>query len=164
MITLKRYLAIICVLFAWPLLIAGYLMPLIKLTKLKFFSETPSLLSIIAGLSHEKDYFLASILIVFTLIFPISKLTLLSGLVLSPDTQFAPITRWLARLGKWSMLDVLILAIGVYAAHRSGLAAAASQAGAWCFTVSIVLTALAAELVPRQTKETSNSQTDDDAP
>lgn len=155
MIALKRCFAFVCVFIAWPLLAAGYLLPLIELKKLKFFTDTPSLLSVIAGLADEKDYFLSGILVVFTLIFPISKLTLLSALVLSPNSQFAPITKWLARLGKWSMLDVLILAISVYAAHKSGLASAASQPGAWCFATSILLAALAAEFIPHPPQNTA---------
>ena len=155
---LKKVIAIICILAAWPLLAAGYLLPLVKLTKLKFFSETPSLLSVIAGLSNEKDYFLAGILVVFTLFFPITKLTFISSIALSSNEANSPIARLLARLGKWSMLDVMILAIGVYAAHQSGFAAAASQAGAWCFTASILLTALAAELLPTHIKTANSSE------
>lgn len=148
MTALRRSVSTLFVVMAWPLLAAGYLLQLLQLTKLRFFSETPSLLSIIAGLTNEKDYFLASILIVFTLFFPISKLTLLTAFVISPNSNFAPITKWLARLGKWSMLDVLVLALGVHTAHRSGFATAASQPGAWCFVASIILTACAAEIVP----------------
>ncbi len=160
MIALKRSIALLCVVIAWPLLAAGYLLPLIELKKLKFFTDTPSLLSVIAGLADEKDYFLASILVVFTLIFPISKLTLLSALVLSPKSQFAPITKWLARLGKWSMLDVLILAVSVYAAHKSGLASVASQPGAWCFALSVILAAFAAEFIPQSSQITAQSSKD----
>ncbi len=155
---LRNTFAFTCILVAWPLLAAGYLLPLVKLTKLKFFSETPSLLSVIAGLSNEKDYFLAGILVVFTLFFPITKLTLLSSIAISSSEANSPIARLLARLGKWSMLDVMILAIGVYAAHQSGFAAAASQLGAWCFTASILLTAIAAELLPTQKKAAAPSQ------
>ncbi|ACT57779.1 paraquat-inducible protein A [Hirschia baltica] len=162
--TLRSILAATFVLAAWPLLAAGYLLPLVKLTKLKFFTETPSLLSVIAGLSIEKDYFLASVFVIFTLFFPISKLALLTSLVFSPKRQYSSTTKWLARLGKWSMLDVMVLAIGVYAAHRSGFAAAASQPGAWCFTASILLSALAAEFIPTHIKKAADSQTDTAAP
>ncbi len=47
------------------------------------------------------------------------------------------------------MMDVLLVAILVFAAKTSGLASAASQPGIWFYAGSAALAAIAAELVKR---------------
>ena len=44
------------------------------------------------------------------------------------------------------MLDVLLVALVIFAAKTSGLAAAFTQPGLWLFTASAVLTAVASAL------------------
>ena len=56
-----------------------------------------------------------------------------------PDT---PLPKWLPALSKWSMLDVVLVALVIFAAKTSGLADAASRIGLWFFAASSLLTAL----------------------
>jgi paraquat-inducible protein A len=46
-------------------------------------------------------------------------------------------------LSKWSMMDVLLVALVVFAAKTSGLAAAVSQPGVWFYALSTLLVAAA---------------------
>ena len=49
------------------------------------------------------------------------------------------------------MLDVVLVALVVFAAKTSGLASAASRPGLWFFAVSAVLTAVLAKVADRKT-------------
>jgi len=49
-------------------------------------------------------------------------------------------------LAKWSMLDVLLVAIAIFAAKTSGLASAVSQPGLWFFAISTITISAATKL------------------
>ncbi|MEO1747487.1 MAG: paraquat-inducible protein A, partial [Pseudomonadota bacterium] len=59
------------------------------------------------------------------------------------------IGNWLAVFSKWSMLDVILVALAIFAAKTSGLAAAISQPGIWFFAASTIASSIAAGLVLR---------------
>jgi len=50
-------------------------------------------------------------------------------------------------LSKWSMMDVLVVALAVFAAKTSGLASAAALPGLWFYAGAALLSALAAALI-----------------
>ena len=52
----------------------GISLPLMELKKLYIFSETPSLIGVTTGLWGAKDYSLAAIVALFSIVFPIVKL------------------------------------------------------------------------------------------
>lgn len=64
----------------------------------------------------------------------------------------------LRTLANWSMLDVVLVAIVIFAAKTSGLATAITQSGLWFFTASVVLTALASALAARLHGKTPGSR------
>ncbi len=117
----------------------GISLPLMRFEKLWFFSETPSLLSIVANLWAQEEWLLTIVVAVFSILFPLIKLA----------TSFQAVFRnrktngWAAALAKWSMMDVLLVAIVVFAAKTSGLANAISQPGLWFFALSTVTIAVA---------------------
>ena len=99
-------------------LILGLTQPVIKLTRLYFWTDTHSILSILSALWAGGEIFLAAVIFVFSILFPAIKLVYIA--MAGTLTTFDPALRgrWFRRigwLGKWSMLDVLILAF-------------------WCFT------------------------------
>ena len=51
--------------------------------------------------------------------------------------------KWVNLLSKWSMMDVLLVALVVFAAKTSGLATAISQPGIWFYALSVVALAVA---------------------
>ena len=52
-------------------------------------------------------------------------------------------------LSNWSMLDVVLVALVIFAAKTSGLATAATKPGLWFFAASALLTAVASALARR---------------
>lgn len=118
----------------------GISLPLIRFEKLFFFSETPSLIGVVTGLWTKGDVGLAALIAAFSLVFPVVKMSTVYEAVFGSG-QFPA---WAAVLSKWSMMDVLLVAILVFAAKTSGVATAVSQPGIWFYAASTVLTAIAA--------------------
>lgn len=52
-------------------------------------------------------------------------------------------------LGKWSMMDVLVVALLVLTAKSSGLANAASAPGVYCFAGAVLLSMIAGMLAKK---------------
>ncbi|MEM9277629.1 MAG: paraquat-inducible protein A [Pseudomonadota bacterium] len=117
----------------------GISLPLMRFEKLWLFEETPSLLTIVADLWKENEILLTIVVAAFSILFPALKLLSAHQAVY---TRKAP-GGWTAALAKWSMMDVLLVAIVVFAAKTSGLASAISQPGLWFFALSAVTVAIA---------------------
>jgi len=120
----------------------GISLPLIRFEKLYFFSETPSLLNIIADLWNGSEVFLALIVVCFSILFPLIKLMTGFEIILNGKSQ----SGLASYLAKWSMLDVLLVAIAIFAAKTSGLASAVSQPGLWFFAISTITISAATKL------------------
>ncbi|MGI9350207.1 MAG: paraquat-inducible protein A [Rhizobiaceae bacterium] len=117
----------------------GISLPLMRFEKLWFFSETPSLLTIVGDLWQQEEIFLTLVIVAFSLLFPALKLVTAHQAVFTNK----PASGWTAALAKWSMMDVLLVAIVVFAAKTSGLASAVSQPGIWFFALSAITVAVA---------------------
>lgn len=116
----------------------GISLPLMRFEKLYFFSETPSLIDIIADLWAGGELLLAAVVSAFSVLFPLAKLYAAFQSTISNDGA----SRWATALGKWSMVDVLLVAIVVFAAKTSGLANAFTQPGVWFFALSAIAVAI----------------------
>lgn len=143
-----RRLAVILLFAATLCFAVGVSRPLVALERFWFLSETPSLVEIIAGLWSSGERLLAAAIAAFSVIFPAAKLLLLSLAAADPHRREPP--GWLRALANWSMLDVVLVALVIFAAKTSGLAAAFSQPGLWFFATSVMLTVAASELIRRQ--------------
>jgi len=118
----------------------GISLPLIRLERLYFFTETPSLLGVVAGLWTGGDIALAVIVAAFSLVFPVFKM----ATVYEAAFGSGRFPAWAGVLSKWSMMDVLLVAIVIFGAKTSGFATAVSQPGIWFYAASTLLTAIAA--------------------
>lgn len=117
----------------------GISQPLLRVDRLLLFSDEPTLVEVVTALAREGDLLLAFVIGLFSIGFPALKLALLHMAAYGPDT---PLPKWLPALSKWSMLDVVLVALVIFAAKTSGLADAASRIGLWFFAASSLLTAL----------------------
>ncbi|MDZ7823264.1 MAG: paraquat-inducible protein A [Ahrensia sp.] len=130
----------------------GVTLPLLQLKRLFFLNDTPSLITIVTKLFASQDYMLAILVGGVSLAFPAVKLLLLSAILAAQNLKEATAHKastWLSFLSKWSMLDVLLVAITIFAAKTSGLATAISQPGLWFFAISTLASAIAASLVKK---------------
>jgi paraquat-inducible protein A len=125
-------------LVASPLLFAlGITLPLLTFEKLIFFRENPSLLGIVASLWKSGDMALAALVALFSILFPLAKMVAVAAELAATPGWFQKLVPFLI---KWSMMDVMLVAIVIAAAKTSGLADAFSEAGLWCYAGATVMT------------------------
>ncbi|GAA4118781.1 paraquat-inducible protein A [Aminobacter aganoensis] len=130
----------------------GLVLPLIHVDRLYFFSEEPSLIGMISALWRGGDWLLATIVALFSVAFPALKLGLLHNAAYGHPGTGVP--AWFRALSNWSMLDVILVALVIFAAKTSGLATAFTKPGLWFFAASVVLTATASAAIKhRPTQE-----------
>jgi paraquat-inducible protein A len=141
-------IALPLILFASSLSLAlGLVLPLMQVERLYFLTDEPSLLAIIAGLWTEGEALLATVIALFSVIFPVMKLGLLNVAAYAGAEAARRVPAWFRALSNWSMLDVMLVALVIFAAKTSGLATATTQPGLWFFAASAVLTATASALL-----------------
>lgn len=150
---LKQSLANRCPLhFEVPLLLltaagllgVGLFLPTLTLKELVFWKHTFSILTGIQNLYQEKHYTLAGIIFLFSIVFPIAKLGSLTLIwyVQFTEESRSKMLRWLDLFGKWSMLDVLVVAITIVITKLSGLVKAEPHIGIYLFAGSVILSML----------------------
>jgi paraquat-inducible protein A len=125
----------------------GVTQPLMEVEKLYIFSSTPSLIDITAGLWSHGDRAIAVITALFSLVFPVAKLAVVHVAAFPATHGTVALPHWFKSVARWSMLDVLVVAIVIFAAKTSGLASAATKPGLWFFAISVVLTAIASSAI-----------------
>lgn len=129
----------------------GITEPLMVFERFFFFEKQASLIDIVWQLWIDQSWPLAIIIGFFSIIFPAMKLTYLLIASLMPRV-FVNMRGLLvlSTLSKWSMMDVLVVALVIVATKTSGLAKASAQPGLWYFTACMVLMAVATLYVQRR--------------
>lgn len=123
----------------------GLVLPLVRFEKLYFFSETPSLIGIVTSLWSQGSPALALVIALLSIVFPIAKLIGIAVEATAPSAggrQDRAVARLLPILGKWSMMDVMLVALVIVAAKTSGMATAFTQPGLWFYAASAVMTGI----------------------
>ncbi|KNY13783.1 MULTISPECIES: paraquat-inducible protein A [unclassified Shinella] len=123
----------------------GLVLPLVRFEKLYFFDETPSLIDIVVSLWAQESGGLAVLVALFSIVFPVVKLfaiALEATAPAPPAGKASWLTRLLPILGKWSMMDVMLVALVIVAAKTSGMASAFTQPGLWFYAASAIMTGL----------------------
>lgn len=130
----------------------GLVLPLMRFERLYFFDEQSSLLEIVAALWRGGDVLLAAVIGLVSVILPALKILFLAAEALAvrnPGQQFIS-RRIVPVLSKWSMMDVLIVALVIVAAKTSGFASAFTQPGLWFYAVSSINSGLLHALSERE--------------
>lgn len=129
----------------WP----AILLPLVEVERLGH-QQTASLVQGISSLFAEGQWLIAAVVLVFSLVLPPVKLAALLLLGLRTQTGSARFKAWVYRavdnIGRWGMLDVLLLAVLVAYVKVGDLLSIRPGSGAAAF-VLMVLLSLAAGLV-----------------
>ena len=126
--------------------VAGIFQPFTSLTKLWLFENQVSVYQGLGILWRSGELFLFLILFVFTLCFPFVKINALLALWLYPElsaSQARTFFKFVSNMGKWSMLDVFVVAILVLTVKSGGVANIRVQSGFFLFFVSVMLTQFA---------------------
>ncbi len=134
---------------ALALLVAGIVLPSLTVSTLAILSNSVSILSGLVVLWDDDQYFLFGVLLVFSVLFPAVKL--LYGLwvwFIAGQANRAAVGR-LEALAKWSMLEVLVIALLVAALNVTVISGVLVHAGLYLFTASVILSKLALARIKR---------------
>ena len=138
----RRFLLSLAIIGASVCLALGLLLPIIKLTKFMFWTTEHSLVSTVQVLLADGQMFLGLTILIFSIVLPVLKLLyllLVSTLPITEITRQHRRLRALEWLGKWSMHDVLVLALTIFFIKSQGVWDAASLNGVYFFTAAVVL-------------------------
>jgi paraquat-inducible protein A len=124
----------------------GIILPVIRFTTIYVWTNEHSIATIIWALFENEEYFLTVVLFLFSIFFPFLKLFYLLTLVTSPDIppefrkKSISTMEW---LGRYSMTDVMVLALMIFYVNSSGYTEATVLPGVYFFAASAIITMLA---------------------
>lgn len=124
------------------LLLVGIFAPLMTLEKFYFWENNVSLYTALQDLVFQSEWVLFWIIFIFSIIFPIIKsLFLLLVLNIENDKPFYQrLMKVLSALGKWSMLDVFVVALLLVTVKLDVIANVQIHYGIFAFGASVFLT------------------------
>ncbi len=151
----KRIDIFLLIIASIALLFLGLHEPVLTVRKL-WEKNTFTIITGIENLWKENYHFLAIIVFFFSIIFPFTKLAalLLIWFVKMTERQRKWILSCLEFLGKWSMLDVFVVAIVIVSVKLGALASAKAEVGIYYFGASILLAMVATGLQNSLVKQT----------
>ena len=124
-------------------LIVGLVSPIITLQKYILIENTFSVFSGAIQLLREGQFFLFVVIVGFSVVLPVLKIGVLYKL-LSPKLQSSQALdkylHWMHLYGKWSMLDVFVVAVLVVAVKLGAIASVEMRYGLYAFAAAVVLT------------------------
>lgn len=135
----------------------GITLPLMRFESFYVFSTDASLIEVILSLWGGEDRGLAILVALVSIVFPLTKILLVAVEEIAGNqlTQSNALARLVPVLSKWSMMDVLLVAIVIFATKTSGLAQAFTQPGLWFYAGSslavVALSALGKAEIIRKT-------------
>ena len=148
----RGWLIVAMLVCAFGLYFAGLFRPFTEVTKLWIFEDEVSVIGGMVSLWEAGEYFLFAILAVFTVAFPAVKILALLAIWLVPGLtreSAQAMFRFVSGMGKWSMLDVFVVAILVILLRAGSIATIAIRDGVVLFTGAVLLTQIAALMTGR---------------
>ena len=124
----------------------GVTLPSIRFTTIYVWTNEHSIATIMWALYHNQEWFLCAVITVFSVVFPFLKLLYLLTLCLSPNLpaefrqKSISTMEW---LGRYSMTDVMVLALMIFYMNSSGYTEARVLPGVYCFAASALMTMFA---------------------
>ena len=117
--------------------------PLFTLEKFYFFANTVSLFSALLSLIDKGHLFLFLIIFVFSIVFPVFKLAVILYLWnAQAGLAVQRLLRLIHQFGKWSMLDVFVVALMVVSIKFDAVADMQIHYGLYLFLSSVILSML----------------------
>ncbi len=124
------------------LLVAGWTLPIMTVHKLVFFAEEVSIFAGVRQLWDNGNIFLCVVVLTFSVAFPALKTALAVALWYGADARGPLLGRsleWLEAIGRWSMLDVFVVALTIVAIQVSIITDVVTHPGLYVFTAAVVL-------------------------
>ena len=142
----RNFLLSFLIILATVFFALGIILPVIRFTTVYVWTNEHSIATIIWALYDSSEYFLCAVVFAVSIFFPFLKLFYLLTLVTSPDLSpefrrrsFSTM-EW---LGRYSMTDVMVLALMIFYVNSSGYTEAVVMPGVYFFAASALITMLA---------------------
>ena len=133
----------------------GLRLPAITVTQAGLFDSQYSILGGLTDLASQSHYLVFAVILLFSVLLPYLKLLLLAWLFFSigPAERRRRLLGWLTAVGKWSLLDVLVVALIVFSLQGGFFVSSRLETGIYLFAgaviLSMVLTGWIARLATR---------------
>ena len=152
----NKNVLLILLAIAGLLLAVGLVAPIITFKKFIFIQNTFSILTACWNLLKQGQVFLFAVIALFSIILPIFKLVLLTRLVLSKSLISESTKKVLGlmhRFGKWSMLDVFVVAIIVVVIKLGAIGSVEKHIGLYAYAGAAILIMLLTNKIVRQAEQ-----------
>jgi paraquat-inducible protein A len=144
--TLRNFAFSFLIILATVFFALGVMLPAIRFTTVYVWTNQHSVATIIWALYKNEEFFLCFVIFMFSIFFPFMKLFYLLTLVTSPDmpqefrAKSISVMEW---LGRYSMTDVMVLALMIFYINASGYTEASVLPGIYFFAASALMTMFA---------------------
>jgi paraquat-inducible protein A len=144
--TLRNFVFSFLIILATVFFALGVMLPAIRFTTVFVWTNQHSIATIIWALYQNGELFLCFVIFMFSIFFPFLKLFYLLTLVTSPDLpaefrdKSISAMEW---LGRYSMTDVMVLALMIFYINASGYTEASVLPGVYFFAASALMTMFA---------------------
>jgi len=121
----------------------GLVAPIITLKKFVLIENTFSVLSGTIELLTEGHIFLFLLISGFSVVMPLLKIAVLNRLLWAGDSRVDNLDKylhWMHLYGKWSMLDVFVVAVLVVSVKLGAIASVEMRYGLYAFAAAVILT------------------------
>ncbi|CAN0524033.1 unnamed protein product, partial [Laminaria digitata] len=141
----------VLLLAAAPLFVVGLWMPVISVRSMLVFAREFSLLDGVVSFFHDGNYFLFAIIGLFTVLLPALKIgTALLVWSLGLTHGWAPrLVRLFEKISRWSMLDVLVVALTILFLEGTLATSADIGLGVVLFASAVILSTIATHRLAR---------------
>jgi paraquat-inducible protein A len=143
---LRNFILSFLIILATVFFALGIILPAVRFTTAYVWKNEHSIASILWALYQNDELFLCIVIGVFSIVFPFFKLLYLLTLLTSPDMSHEFRVRSMAAmewLGRYSMTDVMVLALIIFYFNASGYTAAQPLSGIYFFMASTLMTMFA---------------------
>jgi paraquat-inducible protein A len=135
------------------LLAAGLALPILTVRSFYVFSDEITVLGAVRQLFVDGDVVIGLVIAVFSVAFPLTKIGAALLAWLRPTRRPARVLGWLDVIGKWSMLDVFVVALIIFSAKASGVAEAQTEPGLYLFAAAVLLPMAAIRRIRRRLRD-----------
>ncbi|MGS2722389.1 paraquat-inducible protein A [Porticoccus sp. GXU_MW_L64] len=143
MISRREKWLIRCLLVVATLLfVTGLVMPIATIEQFFIFDSTFSVFSGLAELLAGNQFLLFALVCGFSVVLPIVKIVVMARVAFSGHLQGKSLRRWIEWIhhyGRWSMLDVFVVAMLVVAIKLAAIADIQTHLGLYLFVAGILL-------------------------
>ncbi len=141
------------------LLVIGLIAPIITFKKFIFIQNTFSILTACWSFIKQGQVFLFLVISVFSVVLPIFKLSLLTVMVLSSSTitqNTKKVLGLMHRFGRWSMLDVFVVAILVVVVKLGAIGDVEKHIGLYAYAGAAILIMLLTNKIVKLVEQQAN--------